>query len=465
MLRGLAAAGFSSVVLPTITLAKSLDGVLELRAAKAKYSPAGDQHAASDVWLYNGKSPGPEIRVRQGERLKVHFINDLDEPTTVHWHGIRIDNAMDGVPGLTQRAVMPGESFHYDFTVPDAGTFWYHAHTKNFEQVARGLYGALIVEGDGDDIPEDRDITLVLDDWWLNKDGSFVDGFENYLLGKQGGRIGNVFTVNGEPLGETFNLDAGQPYRLRLINAANARVFHLDVSELDPQLIALDGQPLVTPVGQVKTLAVAPAQRTDLLFVPRFGREVAIRDAQGVLGTTQDDGRGVALVEFSSSSSSVPPASSPGLLPSSLAEPDISSAITVPLVMKGGSLSSIETAIYRGKRLGKTELAQVQQVWTFNGTANLPETPLFRVKRGQSVVVDMKNMTGWAHAMHVHGHHFRVIEGATGRPENAWHDTVLVDRMQDVMLVFVADNPGKWLLHCHMLQHAVAGMRTWFEVL
>ena len=152
--------------------ANASDGFIEFIAEETKVKLYGEDAPASDLWTYGGKSPGPEIRVKRGERVKVRLINKLKEPTSIHWHGIRIANAMDGVAGLTQEAVKPGETFEYDFVVPDTGTYWYHAHNKSWNQVARGLYGALIVEDDEQIFDKEHDLTLVIDDWRLNRIGT-----------------------------------------------------------------------------------------------------------------------------------------------------------------------------------------------------------------------------------------------------------------------------------------------------
>jgi FtsP/CotA-like multicopper oxidase with cupredoxin domain len=138
----------------------------------------GGSYPETPVWSYNGAVPGPEIRVRQGERLRVTVENQLAEGTTVHWHGLRVPNAMDGVPHLTQKPIAAGETFVYEFEVPDAGTYWYHPHQRSFEQVGRGLYGPLIVE-ERERIQVDRDVTWVLDDWRLLQDTQISDDFGN----------------------------------------------------------------------------------------------------------------------------------------------------------------------------------------------------------------------------------------------------------------------------------------------
>src|SRR5687767_2130124 len=141
-----------------------------LRAAAARQSLVGSGHPHTDVWAYDGAVPGPELRFRQGERLRVEVHNALAVDTTVHWHGVRLPNAMDGVPQLTQAPIAAGGGrFLYEFDLPDAGTYWYHPHLGSPEQVGRGLYGALIVE-ERDPPAVDRDLVWVLSDWRLDRE-------------------------------------------------------------------------------------------------------------------------------------------------------------------------------------------------------------------------------------------------------------------------------------------------------
>ena len=194
--------------------------------ANSRVQLAPDPHPQTRVWAYNGKVPGPEIRARQGDRLRVDVTNGLAEETTVHWHGLRVPVSMDGVPHLTQKPIKAdGGTFSYEFDVPDAGTYWYHPHQRSFEQVGRGLYGALIVE-EREPSRVDRDVTWVLDDWRLERDAQIAADFGNRRDASHNGRVGNTVTINGRIL-ETFNVRRGERIRLRLINAANARIFAL----------------------------------------------------------------------------------------------------------------------------------------------------------------------------------------------------------------------------------------------
>lgn len=230
---------------------------LVLEAGKTLASLMGERLPQVPVWGYNGLVPGPEIRVRQGQPFKALLKNNLDEGTTIHWHGLRVPNAMDGVPHLTQDPVEPGQAFLYEFTPADAGTFWYHPHQRSFEQVGRGLYGPLIIE-EADSPRVDRDITWVLDDWRMSDSGQISGGFGSRHDAMMAGRIGNTITINAKPP-KPLEVRPNERIRLRLVNAANARIFGLDFSDIEPVIIALDGQPVEphTPSGP---LLLGPAQ-------------------------------------------------------------------------------------------------------------------------------------------------------------------------------------------------------------
>ena len=193
-----------------------------LAAKSATVNLTGDRYPDTAVWAYEGIVPGPELRVRQGQPVRIAVTNKLDEDTTVHWHGIRLPNAMDGVPGLTQKPIRPGESFVYEFTPPDAGTFWYHPHADTLQQLGRGLAGALIVE-EPEPVPGiDCDLLWVIEDWRLDDDGRIVGGFGNRMEAGMSGRIGNTVTINGR-VPNTAPVKAGERVRLRLVNASLAR--------------------------------------------------------------------------------------------------------------------------------------------------------------------------------------------------------------------------------------------------
>ena len=242
----------------------ALASASDLSARVADIQLLPDDYGQTQIWGYDGLAPGPEIRVAQGARVQRRLVNDLPDATSVHWHGIRIDNAMDGVAGLTQEAIAPGETFDYDFVAPDAGTYWYHAHNRSFEQVARGLHGALIVE-EPEPLDIDSDEVLILDDWLIDPEtAQIADTFGAMQNLSHAGRLGNYNTVNG-----AYNLSRPvkrhDRLRLRLISAANARIFQLALSGLDGWVVALDGMPLAEPTKVDGPFLLATAQRIDMI--------------------------------------------------------------------------------------------------------------------------------------------------------------------------------------------------------
>ena len=429
----------------------------ELQAQPAKVQLLPEGYPKTDVWAYDGQIPGPVIRVKQGGQVARRLVNRLPQASTIHWHGIRIDNAMDGVPGLVQKPVPPGQGFLYDFAVPDAGTFWYHSHNRSWEQVARGLYGALIVE-ESDGAPEvDTEEVLLIDDWQLNRTGQFVQDFGHMGDWSHGGRLGNWITVNGDGAW-TRTVKRRSRHRLRLANTANARIFALDAKGLEGWVVALDGMPVERPqpIGRLK---LAPAQRVDMIVdvTAEEGSEAFLisheRDGGFAIATFKVDG-----VKRANRLPQPPP-----LTPNPVATlGPLGSARAVDLRMEGGAMGGMRGAMIGGRMMGMREMVAAGKVWAFNGLAEMPVAPLVEAARGETVRIRMMNDTAWPHAMHLHGHHFRKID--PGKAPGPLRDTLLMDRGEIAEIAFVADNPGDWLLHCHMLEHAAGGMMTWLRV-
>lgn len=449
-------AGCAAAALPQVTLAQGQDGFLELRAAAGEAKLYGEKGGASPLWLYNNRLPGPEIRVKQGDRVKVRFINELDQPTSVHWHGIRIDNAMDGVAGVTQQAVQPGESFDYDFRAPDAGTYWYHAHNMSWNQVPRGLAGPLIVEDLDEIFSSDTDINLVLSDWRLDENGVLdTASFGARHDFSHAGRLGNWLTVNGVSLPD-IPLQKGRWHRLRLINVSASRILDLAPERMGAKVIALDGQTLPEPRDVSGIVQLGPAQRMDLALKPM---------ESGSLPLEMMTGQPFAFANFQVSDANgldgslrLPPVNR-------LPEPDLADALELPLVMQGGAMGGMRALLQERTEDEVRKMVQDGRFWTFNGVAGMQGEPMFNARRGETVVLESRNDTSFAHAMHIHGHHFRVLE-RDGEPleHQDWRDTFTTQPQETVKIALVADNPGKWLIHCHMLGHAASGMMTWFEV-
>src|SRR5438105_3129205 len=222
---GAGAAGFATVLPLRRSYAEPATKEYRIAAKSATVNLTGKGHPDTAVWTYEGTVPGPELRVRQGEPVRIAVASKLDEDTTVHWHGIRLPNAMDGVPGLTQKPIQSGGSFTYEFTPPDAGTFWYHPHADTLQQLGRGLAGALIVE-EREPVAVDRDLLWFIEDWRLDDGGRIAGGFGNRMEAGMSGRIGNTVTINGR-VPQPFAVKTEERVRLRLVNAALARIVRL----------------------------------------------------------------------------------------------------------------------------------------------------------------------------------------------------------------------------------------------
>ncbi|MBX9828624.1 MAG: multicopper oxidase family protein [Xanthobacteraceae bacterium] len=467
LLAGCAAAGVAAA------LRRSPAGARELReqrlvAAVGNGSIVGESGPQTRVWAYEGSVPGPQIRVPQGGRLRVRVENQLPEQTTVHWHGIRVPNAMDGVPHLTQPPIAPGAAFVYEFDCLDAGTFWYHPHARSFEQVERGLAGALIVE-EAQPITVDRDLVWVLDDWRLKPDAQISEDFGHMMDVSHAGRLGNTVTINGR-VPERFAVRSGERIRLRLVNAANARIFGLEFDGHRPLVIALDGQPTEPFTPDQGRVILGPAQRADLLLdcMGSPGAKFSVLDRfypqqqYRLVDLSYDEGAPLRQSPLDASTR---------LQPNSLADPDLQKAVRHTIEFGGGAM---DPKLMRGtgRDDGRRRTGMMNEmmdrmrrgaIWTINGVS-VPggehvHDPLLTLARGRSCVFDMLNDTEWWHPMHLHGHVFRVLS-RNGRPNvrREWLDTVLIAPRERVEIAFVADNPGDWMFHCHILEHQQGGM-------
>ena len=443
--RAFVASSLAGVISTTLSFPGAAEAATQkfsLRAAQGRTRIVPEPHSDTAAWCYNGKVPGPEIRIRQGERLQVEVTNDLAEETTVHWHGIRLPNAMDGVPHLTQVPIAPGDKFVYEFDAVDAGTFWYHPHQRSFEQVGRGLYGPLIVE-EANPPRVDREVIWVLDDWRLTDDASISDDFGNAHDVSHAGRLGNTVTINGL-VPETFAVASGERIRLRLINAANARIFALDFGDHTPRIIALDGQP-VTPHDPPGGLVVlGPAMRADVIL-----ECIGEPGAQSQLVDRAYRGNDFRVLDFTYADTALREATPdwPITLPvNPIPEPDLSSAQRHEVTFTGGMMGMMHDG--RG-------------IWFVNGKAAEGHVldPFLTLKRDASHILEMTNATAFDHPIHLHGHSFRVISrNGAPTPHREWQDTVLMAPRERVEIAFVADNLGDWMFHCHILEHQAAGM-------
>ena len=389
--------------------------------------------------------------------------NRLGEDTTVHWHGVRVPNAMDGVPELTQKPIAPdGGTFLYEFDLPDAGTYWYHPHQRSFEQVGRGLSGALIVE-ESVPIAVDRDLVWVLDDWRLLPDASISNDFGNMFDIAHNGRVGNTVSVNGR-VPTAFPVRAGERIRLRLINAANARIFGLEFRNHRPRIIAFDGQPVEPHEPADGRIVLGPAMRVDLV--------IDMAEAPGTTAPVIDSFYSRLAYKLLDLAYSTEPPFRPrpldapiGLPANTMPEPDVSRAERHEIIFTGGMMGGMSGAMMHGRQMDMREMMQHGMAWAINGVAVAGHVhePMLTLRKGRSYVLALRNDTAWHHPMHLHGHAFRVI-ARNGQPtaRREWQDTVLIGPRERADIAFVADNPGDWMFHCHILEHQAGGMMGLF---
>ena len=423
----------------------------------------GAPYPQTPIWCYNQSLPGPQIRARQGQRLRIEVENSLSENTTLHCHGIRLPIEMDGVPGLTQPPIKAGETYYYEFLLADAGTYWYHPHFNSSEQIGRGLYGALIIE-ESNPIAVDKEWTLVLDDWRLDDNFEIQNNFNNGHDRSHAGRIGNSITVNGRH-NPKIPVIRGQRLRLRLINAANARTFSLDFSSQHCQIIAIDGHP-VTPHGPENGLVtLAAAMRVDLIIdmMAEPTNEIVISD-----NNYRQQHDVLSFVYSSDPGIRDEPMDSPiELENNTMPEPELGNAVMHEVILAGGAMGRMRGAMIKGEYQSIGQLVRRGMVWAMNDEVGVDHSiaPLISLKLGQTCLMKLKNNTAFDHPMHLHGHAFRVLK----RNDKAtrfkpWQDTVMVPRNETVEVAFVADNPGDWMFHCHILEHQLSGMSSIIKI-
>lgn len=385
-----------------------------------------------EAWTYNGLTPGPELRFIQGELIEVTLANkDIDEGVTIHWHGLDVPNAEDGVAGATQDAVMPGESYTYRFRAEQVGTFWYHSHQHSLEAVKRGLFGALIVE------PADKrlqkDITVISHQW----KGTFM--------------IGDTAGIRRETAAP------GTEVTLRLINTDNWVRQTYALAGTDYRVTAIDGTPLNEP-GLLRDteLQLTTGGRYDVTFTmpdhPVFLRVGNSHPKHSAHGSSSPD-HGVLVTPNADGSGDLPdvPAQTAVFDPTHYGQP-----ADVPF--DASSEFDRHFTLVLDNKLGYYN-GQFSFLYTMNGEV-FPNTPMFMVREGERVKTTIVNRGSVDHPMHLHGHHMLVLsrngEAADGSPW--WSDTLDVLPGETYEVAFRADNPGIWMDHCHNLAHAAVGM-------
>jgi FtsP/CotA-like multicopper oxidase with cupredoxin domain len=405
--------------------------------------------AKAKAWTYDGHLPGPLIRAHVGDRVIVHFTNDLPEPTTIHWHGVRVPIAMDGVPDISQPEVKRGESFTYDFVVRDAGLFWYHPHVMSAAQVGFGLYGALLVEDPADGVGVADELTLVLSDIGFDKHGELDPPDTGGPAGMVFGREGNYVLVNGK-VQPILKARAGAPQRWRIVNAAKSRFFLLNLEDQPFYVIGTDGG-LQERMEKVDELLVTPGERSDVIVMPT-GKPGATLVLRGMLYN-----RGYGSVEYRNIEELMTIALTDDTLIVQAKLPAINREIAVPR-SDGATSVDVVLTLSPAAANGKSE-------YRVNGVPYWKAAP-YLAKLGETQIWTVKNDTKFAHPFHLHGFFFLPLDDKL-QPIHplAWKDTLNIPIDETVRFLVVFDErPGTWMFHCHILDHADGGLMGHVQV-
>jgi FtsP/CotA-like multicopper oxidase with cupredoxin domain len=410
---------------------------LEARVAEVSIHPG----TTTEAWTYDGGLPGPLLRLNVGDKLIVHFTNRLPEPTSIHWHGLRIPVEMDGVPDHPVPPIAPGGSYRYEFVVPDAGLFWYHPHFHSARQLGDGLYGAILVEDPGEPAGLGDELVMVLSDIDVGADGKWRPHDAGGDVATLFGREGDTVLVNGK-LMPALGARVGVRQRWRIVNAARTRYFQLAAQGQKFLRIGGDGGRLSRPV-EVERPVLIPGERADLIWEPAGepGQEIPLRWVpydRGWGSTYNRPEVEVARIRLSSD----PPRAQAALpeLARPLVAYDLAGARDVTIRLTRNDQNGKFALGINGRPFGGDDHLM----------ARIGETQLW------TIVNDMD----WAHPFHIHGFFYQVLDGA-GRPREPleWKDTADVPAKGSLRVaVRFDDRPGMWMFHCHILDHADAGM-------
>ena len=394
------------------------------------------------AWGFNNTVPGPILRAEKGDRLIITAKNKLDEATVIHWHGIRLPAEMDGTDSV-QRPIASGEEFRYEFVVPDAGTFWYHAHQNETVQMERGMYGALIVS-DPEDPRVDSEQIFMIDDMKLTSKQEFKNGNAiSRWIERHDGREGNTLLINGR---ENFSttIRAAQTERWRFVNSASARYFRLYLGGKKFRIIATDGGLIEQPFEGEEVLLV-PGERVDILVGPfTEGETFPIESLPYNRMTMLKSGR-----------------KKYGDVRVLLAQPTVFSD---PTMMRSIQPLAPSNAMATRKIRFSVGPSLTKGIdFLVNGETHASDKP---VKVGELQIWEVRNTSLMDHPFHLHGFFFQILEINGKAPEFiSWKDTVNLPPRSTVKIAWMPDDrPGSWMYHCHILEHHEAGMMGHFDV-
>jgi FtsP/CotA-like multicopper oxidase with cupredoxin domain len=394
-----------------------------------------------------------------GKPFSVRVVNKINEPSLIHWHGMTPPWQQDGVPGVSGPAIPPGGSADYDYPLRFGGTFWMHSHQGLQEQL---LMAAPLIIRDQRDRPGQQEIVVMLTDFSVTQPDQIFAELRNpkpmaNMAGPGGGKAApaapdlndvkyDAFLANDRTLAdpEVVKVEPGAPVLLRIINSSSMSAYHIDLGQLDGELVAVDGFAVVPVAG--RNFPIAVAQRLDIrLTIPRNpGAHPVLAILEGERKQT-----GIVLAAGNASVGRIPElagSTSPAL---SL---DFEGRLSATQPLQSRKADRVHTLNLTGD--------MAKYIWSLNNVSWTPDVPPLPIAKGERVELVFVNQTGMPHPMHLHGHEFQVVEIDGKRFSGAVRDTVLVTPGRRVVVAFDANNPGTWAIHCHLLYHLDAGMFT-----
>jgi FtsP/CotA-like multicopper oxidase with cupredoxin domain len=420
------------------------DGFFSFEAAPAQLQLLPPPADAAAAYAYRGAIPGPLLKIRQGEEVKLKFANRLAEPTTLSFPGLRAANAAAGVGGLTQERVKPGASAEIRFVAPDAGFNLYLPHAGFYDaaQQGRGLFGPLIVEEAV--LPGvDLDAAIVLSDWNIDAVGQIKDDFSDATVVRGSGRRGGLVFANSAVAPLKLKTRPGARARLRLGSAATARVAVVAIEGAKAVIVAVDGQPSEPFEPLNNQFPMGPGARFELIFdMPR------------------DPGADVRLVlrgDAGGSDRSFVVIATDGELVAARSE---------PRRLAANPLLPAEIALESARRCDFAISGGGSAPFAVNGATfvDWSAKPAYALPRGAPTVFALANKTAFVQALRLWGHVARLLHSMDDGWEPYWRDTILIQPGRTAHIAFVADNPGKWPLESAIPEHRAAGVGAWFQV-
>ena len=401
---------------------------------------------------FNELVPGPTLEAKLGDTVKVHYSNNTDMDTSIHWHGLRVTPEMDGIQQMMGDPVEPGESFDYEFTIVDMGFYWFHTHMDTATTIEAGLYAPIVLHAP-DEVAPDCDMPLVLDDVLLEEGSQQIAPLDTDMMQLMG-RLGNVLMANGRS-DRRVAWNKGQTTLLRLVNSSNARYWDLFLEDHTLKIVGTDGGFLAEPYT-VDHLVMAPGERYMVVVeaTGEPGQDYRLMNRRFQLHEEGGD----------------------------MIEPD-------PM---GDGENPVMTFVYSEEEVAGTGWAQpapdvpswdapvanlghhwVLEEDMMGGTVTIdgqawPDVPMVDVTMGVDTTFEVENKSEMHHPFHIHGNRFQVVDvgGSPVAEGQGWKDTFDIPPRTTVTIVSNLDNPGEWMYHCHILEHAddgMAGMMTVME--